>query len=220
MKITHLLAAATLAVAAATSVQAAEAPKQGISAGDFLVRVRALGVLPQEKNDTVTANGAGLGDDNISVKNDYIPEVDFTYFVTDNIGLELIAGTSRHSVKGKDNLNGLDLGKVSLLPPTLTAQYHFFPKGTVKPYVGAGVNYTHFYGEKSGALNSIDYDDNFGWALQAGIDVAVADGWYVNVDVKKLWLSTDVKGDLGGAAVRTSVDLDPWLVGIGIGYRF
>ena len=31
-----------------------------------------------------------------------------------------------------------------MLPPTLTAQYHFNPHGAVRPYLGAGVNYSIF----------------------------------------------------------------------------
>jgi outer membrane protein len=147
-----------------------------------------------------------------------VPEVDFTYFVTDNIALELIAGTTRHDVSHTPT--GIDLGKVSLLPPTLTLQYHFMPKERLSPYVGAGVNYTIFYNEDApgGAVTSIDYDNSFGWALQAGVDYAIADRWYVNLDVKKLFLSTDVS--INGGAINAKVDLDPWLFGVGVGYRF
>jgi Outer membrane protein W len=95
--------------------------------GDWLVRARAISVQPQE------SSSLGLGVDNAVV-----PEVDFSYFVTKNVALELILGTSRHEV----SLGSTSLGKVSVLPPTLTAQYHFAPDATVRPYVGAGVNYT------------------------------------------------------------------------------
>ena len=146
-----------------------------------------------------------------------MPEVDFTWFVTDNIALELIAATTRHDVS--HNIAG-SLGKVSLLPPTLTLQYHFMPKERLSPYIGAGINYTIFYNEDApgGAVTSIDYDDSFGWALQAGVDYAVSDNWYVNADIKKIFLSTDVS--INGGAITADVDLDPWIVGFGVGYKF
>ncbi|WP_448205905.1 OmpW/AlkL family protein [Azospirillum sp. sgz302134] len=225
---------ATTALAAVSSPSLAQDFK-GKSAGDILVRARALAVVPQEKgalNAGAPVNGR-IGD--AQVGNDYIPELDFSYFVTDNIALELIAGTSRHNVRGSVT-SGLgstvEIGKVSLLPPTLTAQYHFFSKERISPYVGAGVNYTFFYREdasnnrngKGLAITSTDYENRFGWALQAGVDVALAGNWSLNFDVKKIFLKTDVKANANLGAlnipVSSKVTLDPWLVGVGLGYRF
>ena len=113
---------------------------------------------------------------------------------------------------------GVDLGDVWILPPTLLLQYHFTPKDQFRPYVGAGINYTIFYGEDSGAVTSIDYEDNFGYALQAGMDYDLGNQWVFNIDVKKLWLNTDVS--INGGAITADVDLDPWIFGTGFGYRF
>lgn len=189
----------------------AQAEFQGKSAGDFMVRARAIGVIPDE-SATVTV----LGGD-VDVSNEWVPEIDFSYFLTDNIALELIAATTNHDVT---HSSGLSLGEVNLLPPTLTLQYHLMPKERLSPYVGAGVNYTIFYNEDApgGAVTGIDYDNAFGFALQAGVDYAVADNWYLNVDVKKIFLSTDVS--INGGAITADVDLDPWVVGFGVGYRF
>lgn len=189
----------------------AQAEFQGKSAGDFMVRARVIGMLPDESADVTVLGGS------VNVDNDWVPEIDFTYFVTDNIALELIAATTKHDVT---HSSGLGLGEVNLLPPTLTLQYHLMPKERLSPYVGAGVNYTIFYNEDApgGAVTSIDYDNAFGFALQAGVDYAVADNWYLNVDVKKIFLSTDVS--INGGAITADVDLDPWVVGFGVGYRF
>jgi outer membrane protein len=188
----------------------AQAEFQGKSAGDFMVRLRAIGMLPDESAST------SIGGD-VNVSNDWVPEIDFTYFVTDNIALELIAATTKHDVS---HTAGIDLGEVNLLPPTLTLQYHFMPKERLSPYIGAGLNYTFFYDEDApgGAVTSINYDNNIGYALQAGVDYAVADNWYLNLDVKKIFLSTDVS--INGGAITADVDLDPWVVGFGVGYRF
>ena len=102
------------------------------------------------------------------------------------------------------------------------AQWHFLPKGPINPYVGAGINYTFFYDVKSGPspVQSTHYSDAFGAALQLGADYHVTGRWYLNVDVKKLFLSTDVRLGTAVGPVKANVDINPWLVGVGVGYRF
>jgi len=87
----------------------------------------------------------------------------------------------------------------------------------VRPYVGAGVNYTFLY-DASSALPNIKFSHNVGWALQAGVDVPLRDGYFLNFDVKKLFLDTSVTA--AGGTVRAKADLDPWLLGVGVGLRF
>lgn len=170
-------------------------------ADDWMMRVRAIGVAPD-----VDASLGGL-----DVETRYTPELDFTYFLTPNIGMELILATTRHQV----TLGSASLGKVSVLPPTLTLQYHFNPKGQINPYVGAGLNYTRFYNVD---LPGFKIDQNsWGGALQAGVDIAVTKNGYINLDVKKIWIGTDVSA--GGSHV-TNLDIDPWVYGIGYGFRF
>ena len=112
-------------------------------------------------------------------------------------------------------------GKTSLLPPTLTVQYHFMPKETFRPYVGAGLNYTRFYSTGL-ALNGtpLTVDQNsWGGALQAGFDVALDKKWFLNFDVKKVYIKTDVKFATTGAFVST-LKLDPVIIGLGVGMKF
>ena len=157
----------------------------------------------------------------VDVDADEVPEIDFTYFITSNWAAELILATTRHRVTDSaSTLGDVDLGKVSLLPPILTLQYHFRPDAKYRPYVGAGINYTIFYDEKAPGttVTAISYEDNFGFALQAGIDVGINESWSVNFDLKKVYLSTDVT--LNNGAILADVDLDPWIFGIGLAYRF
>ncbi|WP_202899485.1 OmpW/AlkL family protein [Kordiimonas gwangyangensis] len=148
-----------------------------------------------------------------------MPELDITYFFTQNVAAELILATSKHDVSALGTAIGdVDLGHTWALPPTLLLQYHFNPEGDVKPYLGAGLNYTFFYSSNPGAVNDIEYDNGFGYALQAGVDFRIKENWYFNVDAKKLWLNTDVS--INGGAVTADVDLDPWVLGVGFGYRF
>lgn len=181
----------------------------------WLVRVRAISVMPDE-SATITPIG---GD--VDIENQIVPELDISYFLNENFALELILATTPHDVEAVGTSVGdVDLGDVWLLPPTLTAQYHFNPRGDFRPYVGAGINYTIFYNEDEGAVTSIDYDDSIGFALQAGVDVPINDTYFFNLDVKKVFINTDVTIDAGGVAVAADVDIDPWVIGVGVGRRF
>ena len=208
------LTAALFTAGTPASVSAEEVAFKPKAAGDINVRLRGIGVVPTERGAITHANGGATGL-NATLGNDYVPEVDVSYFVTPNIALELIAATTKHDVGASD---GTNLGSIRLLPPTLTLQYHFAPTARFSPYIGAGLNYTFFYNEKSGDADSIKYDDNIGYALQAGIDYAIVGAWSLNIDVKKLWLSTDVK--VNGGALKADVDINPWIFGVGVGYRF
>jgi outer membrane protein len=181
----------------------------GIHAHDWLVRLRAIGIVPQ------VSTGGTLNTLDAGVDNAIVPELDFTYMIRDEIGVELILGTSRHQVTS--GIGGL--GGVSVLPPTLLLQYHFNHAGKVRPYVGAGVNYTYFYNDKLKAGDtpvSIAHS-SFGPALQAGVDVQVTRTLFVNADVKKIWMRT--RASAGGADLG-SLKIDPWVIGIGIGMKF
>lgn len=191
-----------------------------LSAQNWQVRLRGVAVQPNEKSE-VSAIG---GDVNIS--NSFIPELDFTYFFNKNFAAELILGTTKHDVVDeKSALGDVDLGSVWLLPPTLTLQYHFYPTKTLKPYVGAGLNYTIFYGVKSGAVKDVKYDNALGFALQGGVDYMLTDKYFLNFDIKKLFLKTDVDVDAsnavpGATSVPAKVNIDPLLIGFGVGMKF
>ncbi|MGF1457208.1 MAG: OmpW family protein [Alphaproteobacteria bacterium] len=185
-------------------------------AGDILVRVRALAAVPFEGGSDISIGGEA------DIDVGYSPEVDFTYFITDNIGVELIAASTPHDVGATGTaLGDLDLGSVRLLPPTLTAQWHFFPEETVRPYVGAGINYTWFFEENFPGGEDIDYEDSFGWVLQAGVDVDITETVFLNLDIKKVFLDTDVFINAGaGVTANAEVNIDPLLLGVGFGVRF
>ena len=179
--------------------------------GDILARFRVIDVSP-----TVSSSGV-LSAVNASLNSNTVPELDFTYMITNNIGAELILGTSRHHLTSSLG----DLGSVSVLPPTLTVQYHFNPQGTFRPYVGAGVNYTRFYhnGLNVGGVPVNISNNRFGLAVQAGMDYAISKDWFVNVDVKKIDLKTDATLSSNGASLGT-LKINPWVYGVGIGTKF
>jgi outer membrane protein len=105
---------------------------------------------------------------------------------------------------------------VKHLPPTLSLQYHFTGLPGWRPYVGAGVNYTRFSNVNLPAGVGID-KNSVGLALGAGADVALGNGWLLNVDLKKVQIRTDVS--VGGVNQGT-FKIDPVLFSVGVGRRF
>lgn len=207
------------------AAMALAAPALAAEAGDWLVRARAIGVLPTDESDGITP---GLTTGKLQAQPAVVPEIDFTYMATENIGFELILATTPHDVEGRGSIAGL--GKVAdtwLLPPTLLAQWHFLPQSRFNPYVGAGINYTITYGEDAtrsletalGGPTKVDLGNSVGWALQAGIDVSLDERWFLNIDAKYIDMSVDARIKTGGTTRKDNVDINPVIVGAGIGYR-
>ncbi len=201
------LAALGLALSVALPAMAQQA-----SEGNWLVRGRAVYL------DWDNGQSSGLplgGTTKVEAENRWIPEVDITYFFTRNIAAELVL---TYPQKIDIDVGGTKKGTIKALPPSLLLQYHFTDLGAFKPYVGAGVNYTRFYDRDNILDGAAEVEkDSFGWTGQIGFDVALNKNWLINVDAKYVKIDTDVK--LNGSKIGR-VDLDPWLLGIGIGYRF
>jgi outer membrane protein len=186
--------------------------------GNWMVRARALHMNPDNGN----SGGLNLPID-VKAENKTFPEIDITYFFTPNIAAELILTyPQKHDVE----LGGTGIGSVKHLPPTLTLQYHFNPTGTIRPYAGLGLNYTRFSsvnldaGPVLGGSVPLKIDrSSVGFAAQVGADFQIAPQWFLNVDVKYVTIDTDIFVKANGAKV-TKLDVDPLLIGVGIGYRF
>lgn len=214
------------AVLPAIAVSALASPAYA-KAGDTFVRVRAIMVAPTESSGGILPT---FPTEEVSVNNSIMPEIDVTHMVSDHVGLELIAATTKHNATGTSGTTG-GIGKLAstwVLPPTLTVQYHFAPDAKVRPYVGAGVNYTMFYSEKPSAgletavgRTDVNLKDSFGWAAQAGIDIDLNEKMFLNFDVK--YIDIDTTARLATTAIgtqRVKISLDPIVFGVGLGFRF
>jgi outer membrane protein len=194
-----------IAAAACAAMFSGAAMAQDFKAGDLLVRARAVHL------DSANKDSTGLG---LTVNNKTLPEVDFTYFFSKNLAAELILTVpQKHTLYS----NGAAIGTLKHLPPTLTLQYHFDTNAGFKPYVGAGLNYTRF-SNVNVLGGAADVDRNsFGLALQAGVDIPLSKDLYLNIDVKKVYIKTDVSA--GGVKAGT-FKVDPVLFGVGLGWKF
>jgi outer membrane protein len=182
--------------------------------GPWMLRARLVQINTANKSsaEVLPANA-------ISVSNKTIPEVDVTYFFTPNIAAELVLTIpQKHTVNVKEIG---DIGTFKELPPTLMAQYHFMPDDQIRPYAGVGLNYT--------SISSVNLNvpgvgpltltrNSYGLAIGAGVDIELAKDVFLNFDVKKVQIRSDVLLQDGTKIAKVKVD--PWLFGVGIGYRF
>lgn len=207
--------AALLATMAALPAAAQE------TQGNWLVRARAVYLKPA--NHSAPVADLSIPADAITINSKTIPELDVTYFFTPNIAAELVLTVpQKQTVTVQQSALGgpVDIGTFKHLPPSLMLQYHFMPTAKIRPYIGAGLNYTR--------LSSVNLqvptvgrlqlqNESFGFAMGAGVDIEVAKNTYLNLDVKKLRIRSAV--NMNGVQLST-VKVDPWLFGVGVGYRF
>lgn len=209
----QLIAAAALSMTVATPVFAQ-------SAGDWQFRVGLGYVAPDTSDDDLFVETEDLGTiPGAQIDVDDAPGLVFnaTYFFSPNWGLEILAAAPfEHDVDGAGILEGVgELGSVKHLPPVVSLQYHFRPNQTIRPYIGAGLNYTLFFDEDTtdglheaivGTANNalganfsegstdLSVDDSFGLALQAGFDIDLNENWFLNFDLR--WIDIAVDAEL------------------------
>lgn len=214
---TKLFLALTVAAGlGATPVLAAE-PVTPKAKGDIVLNVRLTDVAPDAGDPIVTAAGAATGL-KTDVKEDIKPTIGLGYFLTDKLAVEVIAGTTQHTVKAVGAGTDVAVHKTWVLPPVLSLQYHPLPNARFSPYVGAGLNYMLFYSGKDRNGFTVDLDNGFGYALQAGADIPINAAYSLNIDVKKVWFDTDAS--INGGALKSKVKLDPLVASVGFGRRF
>lgn len=192
-------------------------PNAGKQAGSVMVRLRAIGVLPTNMSSSTSIGGS------VTATNQAAPELDLSYFFTDNFAVELIAASTRHNIAAADTALGhVDVGSAWVLPPTITAQWHFMPRAKLSPYVGAGVTIAFFYNTRGNEplVDKFALSTTAGPAIQAGVDYNIDGHWFANFDVKQMFFQTNASISTAVGHVGARTWLNPTVIGAGIGYRF
>jgi len=175
--------------------------------GDWLFRVGASNVDPRSNNSDI-----------VSVDSATSLTFNFSYMMTDVWAVEVLAAYPfKHDIS---LVGGPKVGSTKHLPPTVSLQYHFRPTAKLQPYLGFGINYTNFFSEKTtGPLEGtkLSLDDSWGLAGQIGFDVMMNDKWFLNLDAR--YIGIEPKAKLDGVSLG-KVEIDPWIYGAHVGFRF
>ncbi|HDF8079676.1 outer membrane protein OmpW [Vibrio parahaemolyticus] len=208
----------SLAVVAALVSPSVFAHKQG----DFVLRVGAASVVPNDSSDKILGS-----QEELKVDSNTQLGLTFGYMFTDNISLELLAATPFSHDISTDLLGLGDIADTKHLPPTLMVQYYFGEsQSKFRPYVGAGLNYTIFFDEgfnnkaKNVGLTDLKLDDSFGLAANVGVDYMINDQWFLNASAWYANIETEATYKFGGAKQKTDVKINPWVFMISGGYKF
>jgi len=199
------------------------------SAGEVQVKIGLNRIAPQVRSGDLSA--PSLPGTQIDVKAATSAILTGTYMLTDNTSVELYAGLPyEHDVVGAGVIAGVGkIGSVKQVSPTLFAQYRFLEaQAPLRPYVGLGLTYAYFYGEKgSAALTALtnaggkptrlSAGSAFGLSPQVGATWRVDDRWFLDAVLVKTWLKNTTKLSTG-----QSIDtkLNPLSFGLSMGYRY
>ena len=145
-----------------------------------------------------------------------------SYYINDNVAVEAWGAADKFSHRVRDG-EGQKLGSVDAQPYAVSGQYHFRQAdSTVRPFVGLGYYEQNFDGETaepSGALagQRIGVETAKGAMATAGVDVNINPTWFARADVRYLQGGSDVKLD---GVTAGEAELDPVILGVGVGARF
>lgn len=207
-------------------------PAMAHEAGDFIVRMGGIKVVPDASSDAFDPALPAVGGLEVDVDDDTQLGLTFAYMVTDSIGVELVGATPfTHDIILDTGGDGVVIGETSHLPPTLLAQFYAPQLGPMRAYLGAGVNYTLFFDESiddavvsplvGGADVDVKLSNSVGFAWEVGADFLINENWLLNASVWNIDIDTEARLYVNDARVdKIDVEIDPWVYMVGVGYRF
>jgi outer membrane protein len=130
---------------------------------------------------------------------------------------------------GSVPFNGQVISTARWVAPSLLLEYVFGdPNDRLRPYFGAGVNYTRFIDRRStaagnavsGGPTSISLPDSIGPAITAGLSYRVTDRWAVHASYSIAQVNTKLTADTAGLIRTSEVRFWPNALVISVGYSF
>ena len=144
-----------------------------------------------------------------------------SWYANDNIAVELWAAVDKYDHRVK--LNGAKAASVSQQPIALSGQYHFgAADNIVRPFVGLGYYESNFDSEAAEPTGPargarIGVTTQKGAMATIGADFNITPTWFARTDLRYLHGDADVK--VNGIKAG-ELDLNPYVLSVGIGARF
>jgi outer membrane protein len=215
-------------LAGATGAQAVEHP--------FEVRVGEYFVMYDAKANDLTGAFVPAGV-NLDIKNVNTPYFAATYSFDPHWVLQLSAGVPPKTEtigKGPATLgsvpyNGQVVSTAKWFAPTVILNYVIGPQGwVVRPYVGVGINYTHFYDRQStaagdaanGGPTAISLTNSTGFEWTVGAKLRLTERWHAYASYSATTVNSDYVGNTAGTIRRTSIKFNPSAFVASVGYSF
>jgi outer membrane protein len=169
----------------------------------------------------IKAAGSVIPGADISIETNVTPVAEIGYFLNRNVAVSFTGGfPPLAKVVAAGTLAGSGtVGKTSYGPMALTAHYHFLPQGAFRPYIGAGPVFMYIFDAQDGLLTNLKVKHRFGFAVQAGAQIAINDRIGLFLDVKKARLRTVATANLGPAPVVSKIKMDPLVVHAGLALK-
>ncbi len=180
------------------------------------------------------------GDRRWAVETVLAPPFTFEFEATGTLANESLAPDAGGIPTGVPPL-GRELGETDLLPPVVTLVYAPWPDSRVSPYAGAGVVYIFSYNSRltnraltESASPELRIDNVFSYVLQLGLDVAITERLFVNVDykyvgrvrprarIRGIGLSSNVElfDPIEVERADMRLEMNPHVLGASLGWRF
>ncbi len=130
---------------------------------------------------------------------------------------------------GSVPFNGQVVSTAKWFAPNVLLCYTFMDEGaTFRPYVEAGVNYTHFYDRQStaagnavnGGPTAISLTNSVGPVVTAGVTWQLPAHWSLHASYSRTWVKSDYIGNTAGVLRRTHIDFNPSAAVVSLGYSF
>lgn len=176
----------------------------------------------------------------LEVRDKTTPFVSYTREINDQWDAELALGIPpKHDIVLKINntalpgsaqaLSGQVGATIHQVAPTVFFNYKFLEKSSpIRPFVGAGINYTRFDKSHStaagdalnGGPSSISLEDSVGLALQAGVAWRLSNEWSVSASLATARVKSKITTNTLGIERHADITFKPQVFTVAMGYSF
>lgn len=203
--------------------------------GDITFRLGVVNFDPDVSSSPVQSSTSGLlAGSSIDFSNDAQLGLNLSYMISNSFAVEaMITAPFEHDLTisglNRYGLTTTNIGQTKQLPLAISALYYFGQPGSrLRPYLGAGINYTKFFDDSLSTqarlemgAEGLELDEHFGMSARAGVDWKLDNGWFVNASVWRMNIDSNASfNSTISGPVSTYFEMDPWVYSVTVGHAF